>query len=175
MTNLSPSLGLVPLVPGPVQTIEICESLRVGDFDRGFEMCASDRDFGYFRFCEHPDRDCQREEGNRNTKFSHHCPPPVPPALALEAIDKVLDATKEQVPQPQYTVSSANGIVVLKSNYDLRLFQILPVLEELDKQKAYAETFAEMLQLTQTAGGQISGVLSPDPESPMPMSQTCCT
>src|SRR5258706_13850678 len=74
MTNLSPSLGLVPLVPGPVQTIEIWESLRVGDFDRGFEMCASDRDFGYFRFCEPPDRDCQREEGNRNTKFSHHCP-----------------------------------------------------------------------------------------------------
>jgi hypothetical protein len=60
----------------------------------------------------------------------------VPPALALEAIDKVLNATKEQDSQSEYTVSSAKGSLLLKSNYELRLFQLLPVVQELDKGKA---------------------------------------
>lgn len=55
--------------------IEICESLWVGDFDRGFGIRAFDRDFGYVRFCEHPGSDYPREEGDQNNKFSPHCSP----------------------------------------------------------------------------------------------------
>jgi hypothetical protein len=33
-------------------------------------------------------------------------------------------------------MASVNGSVSLNSTYDLRLFQLLPVLEELDKEKA---------------------------------------
>ena len=51
--------------------IEICENLWVGDFDRGFEIRAFDRDFGYVRFCEHPGRDLQREEGDQNKTSPH--------------------------------------------------------------------------------------------------------
>ena len=62
----------------------------------------------------------------------------VPPGLVLEAIGKVLEAAKEQSLQSHYSMSSAKGSVVLNSDYDLRLFQLLPILEELDKDKAEA-------------------------------------
>jgi tetratricopeptide (TPR) repeat protein len=62
----------------------------------------------------------------------------VPPGLVLEAIGKVLEAAKEQGSQSHYSMSSAKGSVVLNSGYDLRLFQLLPILEELDKDKAEA-------------------------------------
>jgi hypothetical protein len=60
----------------------------------------------------------------------------VPPALVLEAIDKVLEQTKSQESHSHYSMASAEGSVALKSPYELRLFQLLPVLEELDKDKA---------------------------------------
>ena len=62
----------------------------------------------------------------------------VPPGLALEAIDKVLDAVKDNDSQSHYSMSSAKGSVVLNSAYALRLFQLLPILEELDNAKAQA-------------------------------------
>lgn len=62
----------------------------------------------------------------------------VPPRLALEAIDKVLDVTKDNDSQSHYSMSSAKGSVVLNSAYALRLFQLLPILEELDSAKAEA-------------------------------------
>jgi hypothetical protein len=62
----------------------------------------------------------------------------VPPGLALEAIDKVLDTTKDNDSQSHYSMSSAKGSVVLNSAYALRLFQLLPILEELDNAKAEA-------------------------------------
>src|SRR5260370_2207930 len=62
----------------------------------------------------------------------------VPPGLVLEAIGKVLEAAKEQALQAHYSMSSAKGSVVLNSDYNLRLFQLLPILEELDKDKAEA-------------------------------------
>jgi hypothetical protein len=61
-----------------------------------------------------------------------------PPGVALEAIDKVLDATKDNDSQSHYSMSSAKGSVVLNSAYALRLFQLLPILEELDSAKAEA-------------------------------------
>ncbi len=60
----------------------------------------------------------------------------VPPALVLEAIDKVLEQTKSQESHSHYSMASAEGSVALTSAYELRLFQLLPVLEELDKDKA---------------------------------------
>jgi hypothetical protein len=60
----------------------------------------------------------------------------VPPALVLEAIDKILDKAKERGSQSHYAMSSAKGSIVLNSDYALRLFQLLPILEELDKDKA---------------------------------------
>src|SRR5215471_3081929 len=62
----------------------------------------------------------------------------VPPGLVLEAIDKVLKAAKEGGSQSHYSMSPAKGSVVLNSDYDLRLFQLLPILEELDNDKAEA-------------------------------------
>jgi hypothetical protein len=62
----------------------------------------------------------------------------VPPGLALEAIDNVLDAAKKGDSQSHYSMSSAKGSVVLNSDYELRLFQLLPTLQELDKDKADA-------------------------------------
>jgi len=62
----------------------------------------------------------------------------VPPRLVLEAIDKVLEAAKEGGSQSYYSMSSAKGSVVLNSDYALRLFQLLPILEELDSDKAEA-------------------------------------
>ncbi len=60
----------------------------------------------------------------------------VPPQLALEAINKVLDLAKGGTSQSQFSMSSARGSVVLKSVYDLRLFQLLPILQELDDAEA---------------------------------------
>src|SRR5262249_48105190 len=62
----------------------------------------------------------------------------VPTALVLEAIGNVLDEAKERGSQSHYSMSSAKGSVVLNSDYALRLFQLLPILEELDKDKADA-------------------------------------
>jgi len=61
----------------------------------------------------------------------------VPPGLALEAVDKVLNATKSQS-NAHFSVTSEKGSVALNSMYQLRLFQLLPVLERLDKDRADA-------------------------------------
>jgi hypothetical protein len=62
----------------------------------------------------------------------------VPPGLVLEAIGKVLEAATDSGSQSHYSMSSAKGSVVLNSDYALRLFQLLPILQELDKDKAEA-------------------------------------
>lgn len=59
----------------------------------------------------------------------------VPPALALEAVDKVLDAAKSQS-NAHFSMTSDKGSIRLNSLYQLRLFQLLPVLEHLDKNRA---------------------------------------
>ena len=70
--------------------------------------------------------------------FIEHTWNDVPAGLALEAVNKVLDVAKEGDSQSHYSISSAKGSVVLNSAYDLRLFQLLPILQELDKDKADA-------------------------------------
>jgi len=70
--------------------------------------------------------------------FMEHTWNDIPPGLVLEAISKVLDAAKEDDSKSHYSMSSAKGSVVLNSDYALRLFQLLPILEELDKDKTDA-------------------------------------
>ena len=70
--------------------------------------------------------------------FIEHAWNDVPSGLALEAISKILEAAKEANSPSHYSMTSAKGSVVLNSNYALRLFQFLPILQELDKDKAEA-------------------------------------
>jgi hypothetical protein len=63
----------------------------------------------------------------------------LPPALVLEATDRILDRTKEETdansPRP-INVSSHKGTASFRSIYELRLFQLLPVIHKLDEPKA---------------------------------------
>src|SRR5438552_10110648 len=63
----------------------------------------------------------------------------LPPSVVLEAIDKMLDEAKSKESQESHShlsMTSEKGSVNLNSTYELRLFQLLPVIEELDKDKA---------------------------------------
>jgi hypothetical protein len=63
----------------------------------------------------------------------------LPAAMAEDAIDQILakaaDLDKGPM-KPHLTFSGAAGTVALNSQYQYRLFQLLPVLQELDKPKA---------------------------------------
>ena len=63
----------------------------------------------------------------------------VPPALAVDAIDQILEQAKDDSVGPKntrLTFSGNAGMVALSSWYQYRLFQLLPVLQELDQPKA---------------------------------------
>ena len=63
----------------------------------------------------------------------------VPPDMAEDAIDQILAQAKdidEQGRELHLTFSGGAGIVSLNSQYEHRLIELLPVLEELDKAKA---------------------------------------
>ena len=66
----------------------------------------------------------------------------LPSSLVLEAIDKLLEEAKEQGPKQSIVIGGQDNnpdsmeTVPLNSSYELRLFQLLPTLEELDKDKA---------------------------------------
>lgn len=63
----------------------------------------------------------------------------LPSSLVLEAIDQVLDRAKRKTDAglvQVVNVSSRKGAVSLSSLYGFRLFQLLPVLQELDQSKA---------------------------------------
>src|SRR5438876_9951137 len=62
----------------------------------------------------------------------------VQPAVALEAINKMLEEAKSKESPSHLSMSSEKGSINLNSTYELRLFQLLPVVEELDKDKAEA-------------------------------------
>jgi hypothetical protein len=70
--------------------------------------------------------------------FIEHTWNDVPSGLALEATSKILEAAKEANSPSHYSMTSTQGSVVLNSSYALRLFQLLPILRELDKDKADA-------------------------------------
>jgi hypothetical protein len=60
----------------------------------------------------------------------------VPPAMALDAIDKMLDQAKSDDSHERLSMSSEKGSIGLKSRYQLRLFELLPMLSVLDKDQA---------------------------------------
>jgi len=60
----------------------------------------------------------------------------IPPVLALEAINKVLEQAKSGDSDLRITMSSKKGSATLNSIYELRLFEFLPILEQLDSGKA---------------------------------------
>jgi hypothetical protein len=63
----------------------------------------------------------------------------VPPAMVVDAIDQILENAKDSSVGPNnvhLTFSGDAGTVALSSQYQYRLFQLLPVLQELDKPKA---------------------------------------
>ena len=62
----------------------------------------------------------------------------VPSALVLESINKILEAAKEDDSPQHYSVAAAKGSVILNSTYDLHLFELFPILEQIDKDKAQA-------------------------------------
>ena len=62
----------------------------------------------------------------------------VPPALALEAVDKMLDEAKSKGSHSHISMATEKGSIDLSSDYQQRLFQLLPILQELDKDKADA-------------------------------------
>lgn len=60
----------------------------------------------------------------------------MPPELTEDAIDQILAAAKDLPDSPKLTISGAPGTVAISSQYEYRLFQLLPILEQLDKPKA---------------------------------------
>jgi len=60
----------------------------------------------------------------------------VPPAVVLEAIDKLLEEAKSKESHERLSMATDKGSVSLNSQYEMRIFQLLPVLEDLDKDKA---------------------------------------
>lgn len=62
----------------------------------------------------------------------------LPPAVILEATDRILDHAKEEVeggPTP-FNFASSHGSASFGSIYELRLFQLLPVVQNLDPSRA---------------------------------------
>ncbi len=60
----------------------------------------------------------------------------VPAGIVMEAIDKVLDEARSKESHSHLSMATEKGSVNLNSTYELRLFQLLPVLQEFDKNKA---------------------------------------
>jgi hypothetical protein len=99
--------------------------------------------------------------------------------MALEAINKVLEEAKTNGSKSHYSMSAAGGSVMFDSDYEMRLFQLLPALQELDKDRAdeflrdSAETKARLakypkgMQSVNTQGGfsSYSGTDSDSPQS----------
>jgi hypothetical protein len=60
----------------------------------------------------------------------------VPPALAMEAIDKMLEDAKSSASHSRISMTTEKGSIDLSSEYQQQLFQLLPILQELDKGRA---------------------------------------
>ena len=79
----------------------------------------------------------------------------VPSAMALEAVNKLLDEARDNESHARYSMTSNKGSILLNSSYEFRLFQLLPILEQLDKGKAdellrdHAETKAQLAKYPQ--------------------------
>ena len=85
----------------------------------------------------------------------------IPPALALEAIHQVLDAAEHRA-GTGVTLNATSGNVGFVAEYDYRVFELLPVLRQLDEEaadKILKDSQQAQLQLKQFP----SGIQSVDP------------
>lgn len=62
----------------------------------------------------------------------------VPPSLALEACDLILRRAKESDEPANISISGSGGAASFNSMYEYRVFELLPVLRQLDKDRADA-------------------------------------
>ena len=62
----------------------------------------------------------------------------LPPAVILEAADRILDHTKAEAGagHSPFNFASSHGLASFDSVYELRLFQLLPVIQDLDPSRA---------------------------------------
>ncbi len=62
----------------------------------------------------------------------------MPPAVILEAADRILDHARDEAEggHAPFNFASSHGSVSFGSIYELRLFQLLPVIQDLDPSKA---------------------------------------
>jgi hypothetical protein len=106
----------------------------------------------------------------------------VPPALAMEAIDKMLEDAKSSASHSRISMTTEKGSIDLSSEYQQQLFQLLPILQELDKGRAEAilrdnaETRAQLAKYPKgmnslTSDGSVSsyGITDDDPPQPSSM------
>jgi hypothetical protein len=101
----------------------------------------------------------------------------LPPTLVIEAVDKMLDEAKSKESHASFSMSTDKGSVNLSSAYQQRLFQLLPILQELDKDKAdallrdNAETRAQLAKYPKGMGslssdGNVSSFGITDDDTP---------
>lgn len=101
----------------------------------------------------------------------------VPAGIVMEAIDKILDEARSKESHSHLSMATEKGSVNLNSTYELRLFQLLPVLQELDKDKGEsllrenAEVQAKLAQYPKgisslTSNGNIYSYGITDDDSP---------
>lgn len=84
----------------------------------------------------------------------------VPPAVALDAIHQVLDQAKSEA--AEISLSSAAGSLNFNSLYEYRLFELVPILKQLDETEA--EKLLNDSQKTKSQLGQFpNGIRSLDP------------
>jgi hypothetical protein len=107
----------------------------------------------------------------------------VPPALALEAIDKLLEEAKSSGSHSRISMATDKGSIDLSSAYQQRLFQLLPILQQLDKDRAdailrhNAETRAQLAKYPKgmnslSSDGNVYSYGVTDDDSPQPTSMT---
>ena len=84
----------------------------------------------------------------------------IPPAIVLDAIDQLLDAA--QFAEEGLTLNAASGNVGFSNEHDYRVFELLPILRQLDNDEA-----DRLLQSSQQAQFQLkqfpNGIQSLDP------------
>jgi hypothetical protein len=102
----------------------------------------------------------------------------VPPTLVVESIDKMLDEAKSSASHSHISMATEKGSIDLSSEYQQRLFQLLPILRELDKDKAdailrdNAETRAQLAEYPKgmnslSSDGSVSSYAITDYDSPL--------
>ena len=90
----------------------------------------------------------------------------LPPAMARDAIDTILEKAKDDAEtnsDPVSIMSAHHGDIRFNSAYELRLFELLPMIRELDPSHA-DQLLRDHISLQETAKQFPDGILSIDPK-----------